>query len=57
MDTPVAFVDTETTGGYPGVHRVIDIAVIGATGDRLDFEWQSLVAPGVELGRAADDSL
>jgi DNA polymerase-3 subunit epsilon len=48
-DTPVAFVDIETTGGHPGVHRIIDIAVIGATGDRLDFEWQSLVSPGVHI--------
>jgi len=37
-ESPVAFVDIETTGGYPGLHRVIDVAVIGATGDRLDFE-------------------
>jgi DNA polymerase-3 subunit epsilon len=48
-DAPVAFVDIETTGGYPGLHRVIDIAVIGATGDRLDFEWQTLVSPGVHV--------
>jgi DNA polymerase-3 subunit epsilon len=48
-DSPVAFVDIETTGGYPGVHRVIDIAVIGATGDRLDFEWQTLVHPGMHV--------
>jgi DNA polymerase-3 subunit epsilon len=48
-DSPVAFVDIETTGGYPGLHRIIDIAVIGATGDRLDFEWQTLVHPGVHV--------
>jgi DNA polymerase-3 subunit epsilon len=48
-DTPVAFVDIETTGCQPGVHRVIDVAVIGATGDRLDFEWQTLVHPGVRI--------
>jgi DNA polymerase-3 subunit epsilon len=45
-DAPVAFVDVETTGCYPGRHRIIDVAVIGATGDRLDFEWQTLVHPG-----------
>ena len=45
-DVPVAFVDVETTGCYAGRHRIIDVAVIGATGDRLDFEWQSLVHPG-----------
>jgi DNA polymerase-3 subunit epsilon len=49
MDGPVAFVDIETTGCQPGVHRVIDVAVIGATGDRLDFEWQTLVHPGTRV--------
>jgi DNA polymerase III subunit epsilon len=48
-DSPVAFVDIETTGGYAGLHRIIDIAVIGATGDRLDFEWQTLVHPGQRI--------
>jgi DNA polymerase III subunit epsilon len=48
-DVPVAFVDVETTGCYPGRHRVIDVAVIGATGDKLDFEWQSLVHPGTRV--------
>lgn len=45
-DTPLAFVDVETTGTSPGVHRVIDIGVVGMTGARVDFEWQSLVNPG-----------
>jgi DNA polymerase-3 subunit epsilon len=49
MDCPVAFVDIETTGCQPGMHRVIDVAVIGATGDRQDFEWQSLVHPGMRV--------
>jgi DNA polymerase III subunit epsilon len=48
-DTPVAFVDIETTGCAPGAHRVIDVAVIGATGSDVDFEWQSLVSPGVHV--------
>jgi len=48
-DVPVAFVDVETTGCYAGRHRIIDVAVIGATGDRLDFEWQSLVHPGARV--------
>ena len=46
-DSPVAFVDIETTGCAPGTHRVIDVAVIGVTGSTVDFEWQSLVNPGV----------
>lgn len=48
-DTPVAFVDIETTGGSLALHRVIDVAVIGATGGEVDFEWQSLVNPGVPV--------
>jgi DNA polymerase-3 subunit epsilon len=48
-DTPVAFVDIETTGGSLGLHRIIDVAVIGATGGEVDFEWQSLVNPGVPV--------
>ncbi|HEV7607781.1 MAG TPA: exonuclease domain-containing protein [Steroidobacteraceae bacterium] len=49
FESPVAFVDIETTGCTPGAHRVIDVAVIGATGSRVDFEWQSLVNPGVQV--------
>jgi DNA polymerase III subunit epsilon len=62
-DVPVAFVDVETTGCHAGRHRIIDVAVIGATGDRLDFEWQTLVHPGsrVSAGITAltgiDDSM
>ncbi|HEU5135049.1 MAG TPA: exonuclease domain-containing protein [Steroidobacteraceae bacterium] len=48
-NSPVAFVDIETTGCTPGMHRIIDVAVIGATGDDVDFEWQSLVNPGVRV--------
>ncbi len=48
-DAPVAFVDVETTGGYAGMDRVIDVAVIGARGDEIEFEWQSLVNPGVSV--------
>ncbi len=46
---PLAFVDVETTGGYPGVHRIIDVAVVGMTGETVDFEWQSLVNPGLHV--------
>jgi DNA polymerase-3 subunit epsilon len=48
-ETPLAFVDIETTGGHPGVHRIIDVAVIGMTGDAVDFEWQTLVNPGLRV--------
>ncbi len=48
-DCPVAFVDIETTGCSPGQHRVIDVAVIGARDGAVEFEWQSLVNPGVHI--------
>ena len=48
-DAPLAFVDIETTGGSAGVHRIIDVAVVGMTGGTVDFEWQSLVNPGVRV--------
>ena len=48
-EAPLAFVDVETTGGSPGVHRIIDVAVVGMTGGTVDFEWQSLVNPGLRV--------
>jgi DNA polymerase-3 subunit epsilon len=48
-DSPVAFVDVETTGCAPGRHRIIDIAVIGARGGEVEFEWQTLVSPGAPV--------
>jgi DNA polymerase-3 subunit epsilon len=48
-DTPLAFVDVETTGCAFDRSRVIDVAVIGVRGDELEFEWQSLVNPGARI--------
>ena len=48
-DAPLAFVDIETTGGAASIHRVIDVAVVGVTGGEVDFEWQSLVNPGLHV--------
>lgn len=48
-DAPVAFVDVETTGGNPARDRVIEIAVVGAQGERLDFEWRTFVNPGMRV--------
>ena len=31
------------------MHRIIDVAVIGATDGVVDFEWQTLVNPGVRV--------
>jgi DNA polymerase-3 subunit epsilon len=48
-DTPLAFVDVETTGCSPGRDRVIDVAVVGMRGAEVEFHWQSLVNPGACL--------
>ena len=48
-DAPLAFVDVETTGGSATAHRVIEVAVVGARGAELEFEWRTLVNPGVHI--------
>lgn len=48
-DEPIAFVDVETTGGHPAWHRLTEIAIIGMTGGRIDWEWSRLVNPGVRI--------
>lgn len=48
-ESPLAFVDVETTGGSPALHRVIEVAILGTTGDSLDFEWSTFVDPGVHV--------
>ena len=49
FDGPVVFVDVETTGGHPAHHRVIEIGLVAATGGRLEYEWSTLVNPGVSI--------
>jgi DNA polymerase III epsilon subunit family exonuclease len=49
LDAPVAFVDLETTGGNPAHHRVIEIGVVAATAGGLEYEWSSLVNPGMPI--------
>jgi DNA polymerase III subunit epsilon len=51
-DAPVAFVDVETTGGSSAVHRVIEVAVVGATGGEREFEWRTFVNSGVHIPAA-----
>jgi DNA polymerase-3 subunit epsilon len=48
-DAPLAFVDVETTGGSAAAHRVIEVAVVGARAGELQFEWRSLVNPGMHI--------
>ncbi len=48
-NAPVAFVDIETTGGQAAWHAITEIAIVAAHGDVLDFEWQTLLNPGVTI--------
>lgn len=56
LDTPLAIVDLETTGGHPGFDRIAEIAVIET---RLDAEdgpvtdtWSTPVDPGTTIPAA-----
>jgi DNA polymerase-3 subunit epsilon len=49
VDGAIAFVDIETTGGHPAYHRITEVAVIGARGGELEFEWSTLVNPGTSI--------
>jgi DNA polymerase III subunit epsilon len=48
-DGPVAFVDVETTGASPATGRVIEIGLVAAAAGKLEFEWSTLVDPGVRV--------
>ena len=49
FDGPVAFVDVETTGGHPAWHRVTDIAIVAMQAGEVEWEWHTLVNPGVSI--------
>ena len=49
FDSPVAFVDVETTGGHAGWHRVTDVAIVAMRGGEVEWEWHSLVNPGAPI--------
>jgi DNA polymerase III subunit epsilon len=49
FDAPVAFVDLETTGGGTANHRIIEVGVVAANADGFEYEWSSLVNPGMRI--------
>ena len=49
FNAPIAFVDVETTGGHPAWHRVTDVAIVAMRGGEVEWEWHSLVNPGVSI--------
>ena len=48
-DSPLAFVDVETTGGHPGWHRITEIAIVALRDGVVEWEWSSLVNPGSSI--------
>ena len=49
IDDPVAFVDVETTGGHPAWHRITEIAIVAMRAGEIEWQWSSLVNPGVGI--------
>lgn len=56
LDTPLAIVDLETTGGHPGFDRITEIAVIearlGVDEGLVTDTWSTLVNPGTTIPAA-----
>ena len=48
LDTPLAIVDLETTGGDPAHDRITEVGIVLVDGD-LRVEWSSLVNPGIPI--------
>lgn len=48
LDTPLAIVDLETTGGDPACDRVTEVGIVLMDGDQR-VEWSSLVNPGIPI--------
>jgi DNA polymerase-3 subunit epsilon len=49
LEAPVAFVDLETTGGNLSGNRIIEVGVVAACGGELEYEWSTLVNPGMAI--------
>lgn len=45
----IAFVDVETTGGHSAWHRITEIAIVAMRDGVVEWEWSSLVNPGVTI--------
>lgn len=49
FDGPTVFVDVETTGGNPTHQRIIEVGLVAANGGELEYEWSTLVNPGMAI--------
>jgi DNA polymerase III subunit epsilon len=45
LDSPIVFVDLETTGANPVHDRVTEIGIVRVCGGEVEWEWQTLVDP------------
>ena len=49
LDSPLVFVDLETTGANPAFDRIIEVGIVKVTAGQLEYEWSSLVDPGESI--------
>lgn len=49
LDSPLVFVDLETTGANPAFDRVIEVGIVKVTAGRIEYEWSTLVDPGASI--------
>ena len=45
----IVFVDLETTGANPAFDRIIEVGIVKVAGGQVEYEWSSLVDPGVPI--------
>ena len=46
LDSPLVFVDLETTGANPAFDRIIEVGIVKVSAGQLEYEWSTLVDPG-----------
>lgn len=49
FDSPIVFVDLETTGANPARDRVIEVGIVRVSGGEIEYEWSTLVDPGAPI--------
>lgn len=53
LSRPLASLDLETTGPFPGVDRIVDIGIVTLFPDGHTEEWQTLINPGIPIPSSA----
>ena len=49
LDSPLVFVDLETTGANPAFDRIIEVGIVKVSAGQLEYEWSTLVDPGESI--------